>query len=244
MADIGMASSSTDPNGLSQTPYFYNWSSLFSEINVTVFSITPNKSFSISTATLPPTYVSLLLLMADALFYGILFWYLDNVLRGNHGIPRKWYFFLQYSYWIGDYLPSSSARPRALPQLRTQSEQVYNSTSNAERMPLLSRRGNYHADQPALEIHNLTKLFTNLCKDVGSPAVDHLTLSVKRDQILSLLGHNGAGKSTTINMLTGLLAPDEGNHTFYSIHHQTTPLTPPTINLVLPQVTAISMDSV
>ena len=42
-------------------------------------------------------------------------------------------------------------------------------------------------------------------------AVDQLSLSVKKNEMLVLLGHNGAGKSTTINMLTGLLEPDKGN---------------------------------
>jgi ABC-2 type transport system ATP-binding protein len=41
-------------------------------------------------------------------------------------------------------------------------------------------------------------------------AVDHLDLEVPRGAIFALLGDNGAGKSTTIRMLTGLLPPDSG----------------------------------
>ncbi|NJK83472.1 MAG: ABC transporter ATP-binding protein [Saprospiraceae bacterium] len=55
-----------------------------------------------------------------------------------------------------------------------------------------------------IQIHQVNKSFK------GSPAVQNLTLSVKEGEILGLLGANGAGKSTTINMLLGFLAPDSG----------------------------------
>jgi len=44
----------------------------------------------------------------------------------------------------------------------------------------------------------------------GIPAVQNLTLQIKEGEILGLLGANGAGKSTTINMLLGFLPPDSG----------------------------------
>lgn len=44
----------------------------------------------------------------------------------------------------------------------------------------------------------------------GSPAVKQLSLSVADGEIYGLLGSNGAGKSTTLNMLLGFLKPDEG----------------------------------
>jgi ABC-2 type transport system ATP-binding protein len=42
-------------------------------------------------------------------------------------------------------------------------------------------------------------------------ALDNLSLNVPRGQIYGLLGHNGAGKSTTIGLLLGHLVPDEGD---------------------------------
>jgi|Transcript_16267 ABC-type multidrug transport system ATPase subunit len=42
-------------------------------------------------------------------------------------------------------------------------------------------------------------------------AVDELTLSVKKNEIIALLGHNGAGKTTAIYMLTGMLMPTGGD---------------------------------
>ncbi|MEL6593838.1 MAG: ABC transporter ATP-binding protein [Bacteroidota bacterium] len=44
----------------------------------------------------------------------------------------------------------------------------------------------------------------------GKPAVQNLDLQVQSGEILGLLGANGAGKSTTINILLGFLPPDSG----------------------------------
>jgi ABC-2 type transport system ATP-binding protein len=53
-----------------------------------------------------------------------------------------------------------------------------------------------------------------LCKSFrGKRVVDRLSLSVPQGSIFALLGDNGAGKSTTIRMLTGLLPADAGRAT-------------------------------
>jgi len=44
-------------------------------------------------------------------------------------------------------------------------------------------------------------------------AVDGVSLELHRGEVLGLLGHNGAGKSTTLQMLTGALPPDSGTVT-------------------------------
>jgi ABC-2 type transport system ATP-binding protein len=55
-------------------------------------------------------------------------------------------------------------------------------------------------------------LVRNLCKKYGdaAPALDHLDLHVDRGEVLGLLGANGAGKTTAMNLLLGLTEPDEG----------------------------------
>ena len=45
----------------------------------------------------------------------------------------------------------------------------------------------------------------------GRPAVQSLSLSLPRGQVLGLLGVNGAGKSTTLSMIAGALRPDSGS---------------------------------
>src|SRR5258708_12197342 len=48
----------------------------------------------------------------------------------------------------------------------------------------------------------------DLCKTFGTfRAVDHLSLSVQQGEIFGLLGPNGSGKTTTINMISGLSVP-------------------------------------
>jgi ABC-2 type transport system ATP-binding protein len=56
----------------------------------------------------------------------------------------------------------------------------------------------------AIETHQLTRYFDSFC------AVNNLNLQVERGTFYGFLGPNGAGKSTTIKMLTGLLAPTQG----------------------------------
>jgi ABC-2 type transport system ATP-binding protein len=52
----------------------------------------------------------------------------------------------------------------------------------------------------------------DLCKSFGSfQAIDHLSLTVRRGEIFGLLGPNGSGKTTTINMISGLSIPSSGS---------------------------------
>jgi ABC-2 type transport system ATP-binding protein len=59
----------------------------------------------------------------------------------------------------------------------------------------------------AIEVHDLTKKFG------AFTAVDHINFAVRRGEIFGFLGANGAGKSTTIRMLCGLLVPTSGSGT-------------------------------
>jgi ABC-2 type transport system ATP-binding protein len=56
----------------------------------------------------------------------------------------------------------------------------------------------------AIDVRELTKRFA------AFTAVDRLTFSVEPGEVFGLLGSNGAGKSTAIRMLCGLLAPTSG----------------------------------
>ena len=59
--------------------------------------------------------------------------------------------------------------------------------------------------QPIIETTGLTRRFGDLT------AVDHLDLSVAPGEIFGLVGPDGAGKTTTLRLLCGLLDPTEGS---------------------------------
>ena len=51
----------------------------------------------------------------------------------------------------------------------------------------------------------------NLTKNYGATmALDNLNLTINDGEIFGLIGHNGAGKSTTIKSLVSILEPTSG----------------------------------
>jgi ABC-2 type transport system ATP-binding protein len=55
-----------------------------------------------------------------------------------------------------------------------------------------------------IDLQNISKQYS------GRPVLRNLSLHVPEGQIFGMLGNNGAGKSTTINILLGFLKPDSG----------------------------------
>ena len=56
-----------------------------------------------------------------------------------------------------------------------------------------------------LVINNISKLYN------GKIVVNNVTFSIQKGNILGLLGHNGAGKTTIMKIITGYIIPDSGN---------------------------------
>ena len=57
---------------------------------------------------------------------------------------------------------------------------------------------------PSIHVQNLMKSFA------GRTVVDDLSFAVQKGEVFALLGHNGAGKSTTIDLILGLKQPESG----------------------------------
>ena len=60
-------------------------------------------------------------------------------------------------------------------------------------------------NEPSVSVRDLTKSFK------GRRVVEGLSFDVQKGEVFALLGHNGAGKSTTIDLILGLKTPDGGS---------------------------------
>lgn len=88
----------------------------------------------------------------------------------------------------------------------------------------------------AIKITNLTKRYQDTL------AVDNLNLEIEENKLFALLGVNGAGKSTTIKMLSTLIKPNSGDafiHGYSIVNHSDE--VKKIIN-VSPQETAVAMN--
>src|SRR5690554_6965907 len=58
--------------------------------------------------------------------------------------------------------------------------------------------------QPVIEMRAVGKRFGKLT------ALDEVSLTLKEGEVLGLMGHNGAGKSTSMKLILGLIRPTSG----------------------------------
>ncbi len=70
-----------------------------------------------------------------------------------------------------------------------------------------------------IKFNNVTKVFNNSVR-----AVDDLSFTVNKGEIVGFIGPNGSGKTTTIKMLTGILTADSGNISVNGFDIQKQPL--------------------
>lgn len=126
-----------------------------------------------------------LILLADAFIYLLITLYVEAVFPGEFGVPHKWYFPIQKSYWCGK---------KNVPHFITNNDARHSDLYETEPKNL-----------PAgIQIKHLTKIFEK------KVAVNNLYLNMYEGHITVLLGHNGAGKTTTMSMLTGMITPTNG----------------------------------
>lgn len=141
-------------------------------------------------------------LFFDTLLYTFLGWYLELVIPRQYGVARPWYFLVSLSYWKSFFIIPPSAPELCIVGADAQMEEAENYEPVTDSSWV-----------PRVVIDDLVKRY-NKKPDVP-PAVDHLNLTLYESQITCLLGHNGAGKTSTIAVLTGLYPPTSGDCYIY-----------------------------
>ena len=72
---------------------------------------------------------------------------------------------------------------------------------------------------PVLEAVNLTKRYED-----GVLALDHVSFAIRSGELFAMLGGNGAGKTTAINLFLNLLEPTEGEARVNGVSAHVNPL--------------------
>ncbi|KAK2651860.1 hypothetical protein Ddye_011716 [Dipteronia dyeriana] len=155
--------------------------------------------------------VCLLMMLFDALLYCVIGLYLDKVLPRENGVCYRWNFIFQKCFW---------RKESTIKHHVSRAEVKINDNLSKENASLLGKDACHmemisldmkqqELDGRCIQMRNLHKVYAT--KKGNCCAVNSLQLTLYENQILALLGHNGAGKSTTISMLIGLLPPTSGD---------------------------------
>ncbi|XP_043210381.1 phospholipid-transporting ATPase ABCA3-like, partial [Amphibalanus amphitrite] len=147
----------------------------------------------------------IVMLCVDIVLYAFLAFYLDNVLPNEYGRRESVFFIFKKSYWFG------SNKSLLLADMDGDHAALDGQDSSPDVEPVSGEV----KQKLALRVFGLRKEFTNNKKKVV--AVNDLSLDMYEGQITAILGHNGAGKTTFFNMLTGLTTPTSGTASIYGL---------------------------
>ncbi|CAG8495111.1 18204_t:CDS:2 [Cetraspora pellucida] len=165
--------------------------------------------------SVPPPVQSWYFLLMNIGFYFILTWYLDKIIPDEFGNYKNPVFFLTPSYYGIKFKKTfdlqawlNRAKKASISQHTGEDEDV-------------ARERNLAFDSThecVVRICNLSKIYRKnlLIKSVFDKfAVNDLCLTLKEGKCLALLGQNGAGKSTSMNILSGLTPATNGDALLY-----------------------------
>ncbi|CAG9771809.1 unnamed protein product [Ceutorhynchus assimilis] len=125
-----------------------------------------------------------IMLIVDCIVYTLLALYIDVVNPGNYGIPRSVFFPFEELWKC----------------YKGKNENVSASASTSFVLQDVEK-----ANLPkGIQLINLGKVYGK------KPVVKNLNMDIYKNQITVLLGHNGAGKSTTMGMITGMINKTSG----------------------------------
>ncbi|KAL7989592.1 hypothetical protein Chor_012258 [Crotalus horridus] len=147
-----------------------------------------------------PLIIAILLLALDSVLYLLLAVYLDQVIPGEYGLRRQFFFFLKPSFW--------SKRTKNYKELYES-----NINTNLDFNEIIEAVSSEFQGKEAIRINSVQKSF--LKKGETVEALKNLSFDIYEGQITALLGHNGTGKTTLMNILCGLCPPSDGFASIY-----------------------------
>ncbi|XP_066837033.1 ATP-binding cassette sub-family A member 2 isoform X5 [Anser cygnoides] len=158
--------------------------------------------------------LSMMMLIIDAVVYGVLTWYIEAVHPGMFGLPRPWYFPFQKSYWLGNGRVETWEWTWPWSRTTRLSIMEEDQACAMESRRLEETRG-IEEEPTHLPLVVCIDKLTKVYKTDKKLALNKLSLNLYENQVVSFLGHNGAGKTTTMSILTGLFPPTSGSATIY-----------------------------
>jgi ATP-binding cassette subfamily A (ABC1) protein 3 len=147
------------------------------------------------------------MLLLDSLWMLGIGWYLQQIVPQEFGVQKPWNFLFKPEYRL-DVKPRHNNRLRfETVGYSGQNDTEPNVEKPTQELQVKERNGE------CIQVCGLRKVFST--EDGEKVAVNNLSVTMYAGQITALLGHNGAGKSTTISMLTGLYPPTKGTAYIY-----------------------------
>ena len=153
----------------------------------------------------------IILLSGDLFLYLFLGYYLQNVLPHDFGIRKPWYFIFKKLFCIKN--KKSEYHNQTEETNNLESDDIFGNLPVNDNFQSEEIYKDMTHPKDTFRIRNLVKQFGD-----GKIAVNHVDLNFYKNEIFALLGHNGAGKTTMISMLTGLYEATSGEAIYDGIN--------------------------
>jgi len=156
-----------------------------------------------------PTVDAFYYYLLNILIYIILAIYMDNVRPNEYGKRKSYIYFLKPSYW------KSSNKELDSREWLAETLKKYPHKINVKELDDDVRTHFRNSCNPDFEEDAPVRVI-NLRKEFGvgrdkKIAVKNTCLTIGKNKVVALLGQNGAGKSTTMNIISGLSEPSSGD---------------------------------
>ncbi|KAL0339674.1 UNVERIFIED_CONTAM: ABC transporter A family member 1 [Sesamum radiatum] len=173
----------------------------------------------------------LLMMLLDTFLYCAIGLYLDKVLHKENRVHGTWSSMFFKPFWrkksSSEQFSSSSVGKLIYGDLEENTHLLERAAYKPAVEAISFEMKQQELDGRCIQIRNLHKVYTS--KKARCCAVNSLQMTLYENQILALLGHNGAGKSTTMSMLVGLVRPTSGDALVFGKNILTDMLAPGTI---------------